>query len=140
MQLEVGVLRRVSLIVSVSVCLCLPIPLGAQAPTDNYIAQLQSLGYTNITISRTFLGRFRILANRDGKTRELVVARNGQLLFDYLDATAKGPSAVNGNLPQPPSQTGEEAAPSPNSSNEVIEDNPKDPDRVSTDQSSSSIK
>lgn len=92
-------MRRVSLIVSVFALFWLAIPAGAQTPTDNYVLQLRELGYEDITISRTFLGRYKIEASRDGVTREMVVARNGQLLFDYFDADDKSPSVVNGIAP-----------------------------------------
>lgn len=85
-------MRQVTLGFIVILCLSFPIPVTAQAPTDNYVSQLVQLGYDDIKISKTFLGRFRILASRDGVTREIVIARNGQLLFDYLDASNKTPS------------------------------------------------
>lgn len=85
-------MRQVSLGLIVFLCFCFPIPVNAQAPTDNYIKQLIELGYDEVEVSKTFLGRYRILATRDGQTRELIVARNGQILFDYLDVESRTPS------------------------------------------------
>lgn len=46
-------------------------------------------GYTEITIKRTFLGRSRILANKDGHLRELIVDRLGRILSD-ISSTQEG--------------------------------------------------
>lgn len=78
----------------------------AQAPTDNYVANLRALGYDKVEISRTFLGRYRIIAHRDGAVREIVMARNGIILFDYLDVTT--------TLPTPVSPLGNDALPQKN--------------------------
>lgn len=61
----------------------------AQSASSNYAQQLADMGYQGITISTTWLGRTVIRATLDGVTRELVIAKNGQILFDYKDVDQK---------------------------------------------------
>lgn len=49
------------------------------------VAQLQDQGYSGITVGHTLLGRLRIVAQRDGMQREIVVnPYTGEILRDYL--------------------------------------------------------
>ncbi len=85
--LEIVNLKSVSSILVVCAALSFPIPALGQSAISNYVAQLEHQGYSEIVIARTLLGRTKISASRDGVTREIVVARNGQILFDYRDAS-----------------------------------------------------
>ena len=92
-QVGGGRLRRLFLVLCVSAGVVLPgFSASAQSPTDNYVASLRALGYERVEIDRTFLGRYRITAERDGAVREIVMARNGMVLFDYLDVTSNPPT------------------------------------------------
>ncbi len=87
-----------------------PIPAFGQSAVSSYVAQLQHQGYGDFQISTTLLGRTRILATRGGVTREIVVARNGQILFDYLDVDNKPlsnpiPEQSDNDDPPPDSKT-----------------------------------
>lgn len=54
---------------------------------DDVVAQLTLQGYQDITMTRTWLGRVRILAFRDGGTREIVLnPRTGEILRDLWTA------------------------------------------------------
>ena len=92
MWLEVAVLKRLLSIFVTCTVLCFPIPAWGQSAVSNYVAQLEHQGYTDITMQRTMLGRTKITASRNGTNREIVVARNGQVLFDYRDTTNRSPS------------------------------------------------
>jgi len=59
-------------------------PAFAQTPQDVVIDQLQSQGYTSITVNRTLLGRIRIVAISAAYRREIVMNPNtGEILRDY---------------------------------------------------------
>lgn len=68
-------------------CLALigsPHIVAAQSVQDQIIAQLRDQGFTEMTVNRTFLGRVRVVAIRDGVTRELVFhPQTGAILRDY---------------------------------------------------------
>lgn len=64
-------------------------PAAAQNVEGRIVAELTRQGYSNISISRTLLGRVRILARRRGERREIVVnPLNGAILRDYTSRTA----------------------------------------------------
>ena len=67
--------------------------------SDDVVVQLAQQGYQNITVSTTWLGRVRILAVRDGGTREIVLnPRTGEILRDLwtaADGTQKTVSIVD---------------------------------------------
>ncbi len=90
--LEASGLKRVSSILVLCSALSFPIPALGQTAVSNYVAQLEHQGYTEIEMERTLLGRTKITAKRNGVVREIVVARNGQVLFDYKDASDRAPS------------------------------------------------
>lgn len=68
-------------------------PLIAGTLQDEFVSELQSQGFGNISISRTWLGRTRITATNGGVNRELVFnANSGEILRDYSEkTTAAGP-------------------------------------------------
>ncbi len=51
---------------------------------DRIVESLRDDGYSQIRISRTFLGRTRFVATADGRRREIVVTRSGVVLRDYV--------------------------------------------------------
>lgn len=56
----------------------------AQSGTDAITRQLKAQGYTSVEVSRTLLGRARIVAKRPGEQREIIVnPRTGEILRDY---------------------------------------------------------
>lgn len=63
-------------------------PYAAQADDlsvrDHILRELNSDGYSDVRISRTFLGRLRFLALKHGARREIVVTLNGEVLRDYV--------------------------------------------------------
>lgn len=62
-------------------------PAKAQTPfVDRIIAGLRADGYVEISVSRTWLGRYRIEAERGGNDREIIVnARTGEVLRDFWE-------------------------------------------------------
>ncbi|TFL18738.1 hypothetical protein [Jannaschia formosa] len=62
-------------------------PVGAQADvTQDIVRRLQAEGFERIEISRTFLGRTRIVASGPPGQREVVVnPRSGEVLRDYFE-------------------------------------------------------
>ena len=61
-------------------------PVAAQTAQDQIVRQLQRQGYRNIRVSRTWLGRVRILARGRNGSREIVLnPATGAILRDYLD-------------------------------------------------------
>ncbi len=56
--------------------------------TDDVVRQLMAQGYQNITVTKTWLGRIRIIATREGGTREIVLnPRTGEILRDLWTGT-----------------------------------------------------
>ena len=68
-------------------------------PTDEILTTLRSRGYEILENERTWLGRQRILAIKDGTSREIVfIPATGEILRDYAMQTAKQPGQrVAGN-------------------------------------------
>lgn len=68
--------------------LLLVLPVGAFAEdyTDRITDQLRRQGFREIVVSRTFLGRHRILATTDKVEREIIVnPGTGEILRDYSE-------------------------------------------------------
>ncbi|NVO25115.1 hypothetical protein [Donghicola mangrovi] len=77
-----------TLLKTVCVCLCAALPMAAHAQSvkDEIIADLVKDGYTEITVSRTLLGRLRFIGVGQNGTREVVVQpSNGAILRDHVD-------------------------------------------------------
>ncbi len=69
-------------------------PAVAQDVVDQVVRQLRSFGYTDITVSRTLLGRVRILASGPKGTREIILnPSTGEILRD-LTTRAEGGSGA----------------------------------------------
>jgi hypothetical protein len=80
----------------------------AQSPADGLVQQLREQGYVEFTVSRTLLGRVRVVALApDGSQREIVFnPATGEILRDYSEAAYSGvaprilgrPEGENGSL------------------------------------------
>ena len=78
--------RRQSLFVGAAAAL-LPSVAFAADFADKIIRRLRKQGYTDITTSRTLLGRVRILAWRGGESREIILnPHTGEILRDVWTA------------------------------------------------------
>lgn len=64
----------------------------AQSPADALVQQLREQGYVEFTVSRTLLGRIRVVALApDGSQREIVFnPATGEILRDYSEAADGG--------------------------------------------------
>lgn len=52
-------------------------------PVSDIVAQLRTLGFVDIAVTTTMLGRARVLSSQDGRFRELIVnPRTGEILRD----------------------------------------------------------
>jgi len=77
-------------------CVCLAFALccgtaGAATYEERVIVQLRAMGYTDITISFTLLGRAQILAIGEQDTREIVLnPRTGEILRDFARGNSTG--------------------------------------------------
>lgn len=59
---------------------------------DDLLSQLQATGYTIDDISRTFLGRFRVIASNGTTTREIIMSRTtGEIFSDIVRSREAGP-------------------------------------------------
>ena len=88
-------------------CLVLAAPpalADADAIRDRIVAELQSDGFTQIRMNRTWLGRLRFVGDKPGARREIVVnPATGVILRDYLqlllgngNGGGSGPGASTG--------------------------------------------
>jgi hypothetical protein len=81
-----NLMQRRAFLLTLSGGIALALPAFA-AFSDDVVTQLGEQGYQNITVSTTWLGRVRILATRDGGTREIVLnPRTGEILRDLWTA------------------------------------------------------
>ena len=65
------------------------LPAFAASYAEDVVGQLAGLGYENITIEATWLGRIRILATRSDGAREIVLnPRTGEILRDVWTPTS----------------------------------------------------
>ena len=90
----------------------------AQDPAQAMIAELQAQGYLSFEVSRTLLGRIRVLATRPEGLREIVFnPATGEILRDYWDPSADAAQAAapgvidrvdDGAAPAAPRPAGEE--------------------------------
>jgi len=69
-------------------------PAWADSYIDRYIAQLQAQGFTNLTVTKTWLGRTRITASSKTFNRELIFStRTGEILRDYSESVSGATNA-----------------------------------------------
>lgn len=89
--------RRRLLCSLAAVALMAAAPAFAGVETD-VVRQLKSQGYRSITVTNTLLGRTRILAHKNGGTREIILnPRTGEILRDLwtaADGSQNSPSIV----------------------------------------------
>ena len=71
-------------------------PALAASYADDVVTQLTALGFTNIVVETTWLGRVRILAKRNNGLREIVLnPRTGEILRDvWSPGSASGARRV----------------------------------------------
>ncbi|MGC8202062.1 hypothetical protein ACP2AV_05095 [Aliiroseovarius sp. PTFE2010] len=71
-------------------------PGMAQGAQDRVVEQLKDQGYARIQITRTLLGRTRIVATGNAARREIILNTNtGEILRDYWELDSRGPAAQN---------------------------------------------
>lgn len=71
---------------AVVLALGLATPVTAQTVQEALIAQLTQQGYSDIEVSRTFLGRVRIEAHGNGIEREIIFnPSSGEILRDFWE-------------------------------------------------------
>ncbi|QIZ82609.1 hypothetical protein HFZ77_15160 [Thalassovita gelatinovora] len=62
---------------------------------DSIVSQLKQQGYEQIAVSRTWLGRTRILAERGSERREIIInPRTGEILRDFWRSDAATGAAL----------------------------------------------
>ena len=76
-------MRKRTVLYAILAAFVLTGPAMAQGPGDQVAAQLKRMGYGEVTVSRTMLGRLRIVGANDRYRREIVLdPRNGEILRD----------------------------------------------------------
>jgi hypothetical protein len=67
-------------------------------PLENSVAdQLRQQGYEQITVSRTLLGRARVVGQSKNEIREIVInPRTGEILRDFRQPTGAGAGLLGG--------------------------------------------
>ncbi len=84
--------------------------LEAQTITDPVVEQLRQQGYVEFEVSRTLLGRVRVIALMPGGGRREIVINpaTGEILRDRFDASDEAPPPHVGNRPDsdPPADDG----------------------------------
>jgi len=65
---------------------------------EDVIFQLQTAGYEIEDITRTFLGRLRVVARNDGTRREIIMSRStGEIFSDTVSVISTAPATGAGN-------------------------------------------
>lgn len=68
----------------IAVLILTAMPVAADGLSDSVLSQLRQQGYNEIEMSRTWLGRTRIVARRDSERREIIInPRTGEILRDF---------------------------------------------------------
>lgn len=76
--------RELKFLLSAALLISSAGPLGAESRAQSIARQLNQQGYSEITVSRTWLGRMRIEAQKGEVEREIIVnRRTGEILRDY---------------------------------------------------------
>lgn len=69
------------------------LPVAAQGAQERVVEQLKDQGYARIQITRTLLGRTRIVATGAASRREIILNTNtGEILRDYWEAEGRRPA------------------------------------------------
>lgn len=86
-------MQRRTFLMSALTALVLATGAAAQSLTDRIVEQLRSQGFNEIEVTRTLLGRSRILARSPIREREIIVnPRTGEILRDYWEDRGGGGS------------------------------------------------
>jgi hypothetical protein len=89
-------MNRRHLIAGLCAGLLIPQAAWAQNYADRIVRQLRAQGYTGITVSNTWLGRTRIVAQSADGSREIIIdPRTGEILRDLWQGGGAGQSIVN---------------------------------------------
>ena len=84
-------MRMTRLLISMALAVMLAGPVFAGPVEDSVVQQLRAQGFSNIEVTRTWLGRARISAQRGSIFREIVVdPRTGEILRDYSERASGG--------------------------------------------------
>ena len=76
--------RRHTFLLSLGLLALLAMPAAAQTAEERVVRQLRAQGFDEIEVTRTMLGRVRILAIEDDTLREIVLnPTTGAILRDY---------------------------------------------------------
>lgn len=77
--------RRIFVSGMVTAICAFALPADAQSFSDAVVRSLERAGYGEISVSRTLLGRTRIVAERGSQTREVVLNhRTGEVMRDVV--------------------------------------------------------
>ncbi|MBY6048881.1 hypothetical protein [Vannielia litorea] len=91
-------MTRILALLCLVTALALPEPAPAQSVRDRVVSQLEAQGFGNFRISRTLLGRVRIVAIGRGMQREIVFnPATGEILRDLSRPIRKGVQGSNGH-------------------------------------------
>ena len=86
-------MRKITLTLVLS--LLLPQIAFSQSAEEQVVAQLRAQGYSEFQVSRTLLGRLRVIAETDDLRRELVInTATGTVLRDVVQRRASGDDRV----------------------------------------------
>lgn len=78
--------RRDFILAATALVAMFPTASSAQTAEEDIVQMLRQAGYTDIRVSRTFLGRLRITAKGPKGKREIILnPSNGTILRDYTD-------------------------------------------------------
>lgn len=67
----------------------------AQSYVDDVVSQLRLLGYSEVSVSKTWLRRTRIIAQSSNGTREIIIdPRTGEILRDLFTGGGSGVSII----------------------------------------------
>lgn len=70
----------------------------AQSPAEQVMTALQDQGYRQFTVTKTLLGRVRIVAEGPNSHREIILnSRTGEILRDYWELVPASPVASTSN-------------------------------------------
>ena len=90
-------MERRAFLTGIMAVLATPAVAQPASVADQIITMLRDQGYTEIRISRTWLGRVRILAVSDQYWREIIISpRTGEILRDYWEPVAPDGSSPSG--------------------------------------------
>jgi len=90
-------MKRRAFLTGIMAVFAAPVAAQPSSVTDQIIAMLRDQGYTEIRISRTWLGRVRILAVSGQYWREIIISpRTGEILRDYWEPVAADGSSPSG--------------------------------------------